>query len=100
MRKPLYKVLIRENSTGEVVESFDQFSEEGDEFDRDLFWWSEGSFSCDCNRYLEFYRRKHGEEPPQKEYDEIRCGDEKYSVRMTRLDTGEVFYDELEEERK
>ena len=45
----MYTVHIRRNSTGETREvSIDyEFFKNGNS---DLFWWTDGNFSCDCNR--------------------------------------------------
>lgn len=84
-------VLIRNNKTGEVViyEDYGYFDEYGSFHD---FIWSEGNYSCDCNRALFFYRAKDMPDPEDRD-----CGEELYSVRITRKSTGEILYDEFDD---
>jgi hypothetical protein len=49
--------------------------------------WSEGNYSCDCNRGLEFARAA-GEEDPDHE-----CGDELYHVKLIDRD-GDCIYED------
>lgn len=84
-----YKVAIRENSTGEVR----IYTMEGSWEDHSLFFWSEGNFSCDCNRRDSFMRAA-GVEPD----DDSPCGDEAYSALYAELEDGtRVAIDEDEE---
>jgi hypothetical protein len=53
------------------------------------FWWEEGNASCDCNREI-FFNRFKGIE---LEYD-TECGDNRYKVKITNNDTGEILYNE------
>ena len=84
--------LIRKNATGEIREYktecwlFDDSSGEIDAYN-----WSEGGFSCDCNRAL-FFQRTKGEKEDWK----APCGDELYSVNLKDPKTGEIFYREYE----
>lgn len=55
------------------------------------YWWSEGNMACDCNRALEFDRGVGTDEA-----DEYKCGDGKYSVRITNSDTGNILYKEFD----
>lgn len=55
-----------------------------------VWWWETGNGSCDCNRELFFCRGRNEDEP-----DETECGDDRFSVRLTDADTGDVLYDEL-----
>ncbi len=87
-----YKVLIRNNATGEVVESTQPYEWD----DGNLFWWSEGNFSCDCNRELQFCRAKDIDEPDR---DANRCGEERFTVIKAILPDGtevEIDGEELE----
>lgn len=76
-----YTVAIRKNETGEVrTASYD--------FDFNLFWWTDGNFACDCNRYLEF-ERAGGHEPTDDEDDRLGgCGHERYTVLYADLVDG------------
>lgn len=69
-------VEIRKNETGEI------------RLMRDLDWrgdfiWSEGNYSCDCNRSSFFG-------------DDENCSLDRYSVRIT-ADSGEELYSEFDE---
>ena len=53
-----------------------------------VYEWSEGNGACDCVRSEVFYGNECGE-----------CGDLAFSIRLCDAATGEVIYDELEEEQ-
>ena len=52
------------------------------------FIWTEGNYSCDCNRELFFYRAKHLKEPKDP-----KCGNSRYRVKLLQ---GHLKYDEIE----
>lgn len=52
------------------------------------FIWSEGNYSCDCNRAIFFANTD--------EDDECECGDTRYTVRIIAKDGSGVLYDEWE----
>jgi hypothetical protein len=56
------------------------------------FMWSEGNYSCDCNRQL-FFTDALGK--PRSDLDKLVCGVTRYLVKATRLDTGETVFDEI-----
>ena len=89
--------LIRKNETSEIREYKDEVwwdcNEPYDDYPND-FMWSEGNYSCDCNRYL-FFQRAKGENEDNDE-----CGDDKYSVNLKNPKNGEIFYREYEEIKK
>lgn len=66
---------IRRNADG-VVRRFVDKNYYGD------FNWSEGNYSCDCNRHL-FFERAGGVEPYEDPDYLGDCTDGKYSVRIT-----------------
>ena len=83
--------LIRDNTTGEVVEyPTEELLEEGEASPSD-FNWSENNYSCDCNRRL-FFQRVKG----VKEEDDVPCSDGLFSVNLKNALTGEVYYKEFE----
>ncbi len=88
----LIKIEIRNNSTGEwrdiPIGKYD--SEELDRWPP--FHWTEGNYSCDCNRHLKF-RRAYGEIGPYDLEEERPCGETEYSIRLT-ADDGSVYEDE------
>lgn len=57
------------------------------EVEPDDYLWSEGNYSCDCNRSLFFH---DWNEPEKRE-----CGDSEFSIRISDM-TGKVIYSELE----
>lgn len=59
------------------------------------FIWEDGNYSCDCNRNDFFYQVKNNAKP--FEADMMQCGDT-FKIRITRLDTNEVIYDQFKEE--
>lgn len=92
-----YKVRIRKNSTGEERDyefpklTWEFPSENGS---GSMFIWTEGNFSCDCNRYLFFERA--GGNPADPDETEDRCGDDAYTVLHAELPDGKkVEIDQL-----
>lgn len=75
-----YRVLIRKNNTNEC-----RWYDAGDYSDPETieFLWSEGNYSCDCNRGL-FWARANNEADPDRE-----CGISEYDVIDAETDTGE-----------
>jgi hypothetical protein len=67
------RILIRNNSTGEVREFADEFATEDSVYYQ---WFYGGNYSCDCNRALFFARAKSEEEP------DVPCGHEAYSAKL------------------
>ena len=53
------------------------------------FWWADGTYSCDCNRHLEF-ERAAGHSPAMDE--DIPCGaSERYRVLRFEFPDGRVI---------
>lgn len=67
------EVSIIDTTTGET-RTFHEADEEADEWPP--FNWTEGNYSCDCNRALFFVRAKNEEDP------NIPCGEERFKVRL------------------
>ena len=78
------KVEIRRNSDGVIA------TDVWPDWNYNTFWFEEGNGACDCNRELFFSRASKEKEP-----DELECGDDRFSVRLSDSDTGEILYDEL-----
>lgn len=84
---------IKHNATGEVRKRktwMVWWPEDGDQSPGD-YMYSEGNYSCDCNRHL-FFHRANDVEPE----DDRPCGDEAYSLNLENPKTGEIFYREFE----
>lgn len=79
-----YIVAIRNNETKEVRQYAVEFDWETDDGD-DYYLWTDGNYSCDCNRLL-FFERAAGNDP---DLEEGKCGDGKYSVLYADLPSGE-----------
>jgi hypothetical protein len=75
-----YTVRIRNNATGEIRHSRPY------DFEFSHFWWTEGNFSCDCNREQEF--RRGGNED---DLEETRCSDGRFSVLDATFEDGKVI---------
>jgi hypothetical protein len=93
---PIVKIIhrIRENATGIIRETestlgFGVEGYEGRPFD---YCWTEGNFSCDCNRYL-FFRRAAGEDDGE----DFPCSDDRFAVQLVNPKDGKVFYDEFDD---
>lgn len=94
---PTYRISIRKNDTGQVVEHVEHFAHIVDELfgdDCDDYFaaarWERGNWSCDCNRELEFQRAtgKHAD------IDSVECSEGRYSVQVIN-EFGKIIYDEL-----
>lgn len=85
--KPImYYVAIRDVVTGELREAPQRTPWSAG----DLFWWQEGSFSCDCNRELEFARA--GGDPIRDDPGNHYClGHKRFRVESIRLANGVVI---------
>ena len=81
-------VTIKDYNTGETREYRDD-SEWADEDGLSSFIWTDGNYSCDCNRGLFFCRAK-GEDDDQ----DFPCGDHRFGVSI-KLENGEVVYSDL-----
>lgn len=83
----MYTVRFREVATNQEREKVYEFKwEEGSDF-----WWSDGNFSCDCNRELEF-ERAGGHEP--KDITKTKCSEGRYKVVWIKTSDGETVYEE------
>lgn len=78
------KVEIRRNADGVIVTT------NWSDWDWHQYIWESGNFACDCNREL-FFLCARGEDDTA----EGVCGIDKFSVRCSDADTGEVLYDEI-----
>lgn len=57
------------------------------------YLWTDGNYSCDCNRYL-FFQRADGKTPS---LGKAKCGEGRYLVNSIVLkDTGEQLYSEVD----
>lgn len=60
------------------------------------YLWSEGNYSCDCNRSIFFHNAKWPSEdgPSEEEMFIAKCGDGRYRVRIVEEATGECVYED------
>ena len=84
---------IRCIETGEVrkYETQTIFWDEDENYPN-TYIWSEGNYSCSCNRYSFFEQatgRKCGD------ISDHECGDDEYMVNLENPKTGEVYYREF-----
>jgi hypothetical protein len=85
-----YDVQIRCNATGKIR----VYHEDSPWLESSEFGWTEGNYSCDCNRRL-FFERAGGGDP---DLDETRCGDRAYTViKVIFPDGTERAIDEVKE---
>jgi hypothetical protein len=83
-------VHLRDTRTGEATVYYDDGWWTDGAFSD--FIWSEGNYSCDCNRFL-FLKRAQGCEEPAD--DEGPCGDGGIAIdRIVDLTTGTTVYTE------
>lgn len=93
-KEPCYFVRIKDMATGQVSPPIAQEQSWGEGSE---YWWSEGNFSCDCNRCWEFERglgrseEQLTEDPP--------CHDPAFPIGRFRVHitspAGEVLYSEM-----
>lgn len=90
----MVEVLILDTNTGEMADFSTKWydPEAEDALDNLIFLWSEGNYSCDCNRAL-FYGRARG--VSEEDLEELsQCGDGRYKVLSIKRPSGEVLYSE------
>lgn len=80
----IFKVFIRNNTTGEIRECGPT---DYDHTDQARYQWEEGNYSCDCNR-RHFYLDNYGEENMDD-----RCSDGEFSARVLDPDGNEIYSD-------
>ena len=80
-------VRIIRMADGEAVEYADTLYQT-DDYDG-TFIWSEGNFSCDCNRHSFFQRALN-----LPEDDDVPCSEGKYMVDWIKDETGKILYSE------
>jgi hypothetical protein len=84
-KKVEFIISLKDNNTGEIKE-IEWISEphsglsEGELIEDTELYWTEGGYSCDCNRFSEFYN-KHEEDTP--------CGNERFKLLSIRRKTPE-----------
>lgn len=84
----MFTVHIRQEATGIVRNRHEEnLWEDADGDSVCGYMWTEGNYSCDCNR-ASMWADLAGEDDP-----EPGCGDEKYKIRVTN-ELGEEVYTE------
>lgn len=83
---------ILDARTGETAAFFDQGSIWEEDGELNDYMWAEGNYSCDCNRALFWHRAQGIDISP----DAVACSNDRYFAKATRLDTGEIVFDEIE----
>ena len=97
----LYRVTLRHVPSGREATSepmkgihWWKYNKQYDEITNDGYWWSEGNYSCDCNRSSMFVDAI-GEDFDTSEY-ASECGDDLYLVvAITLVRDGQVVYSEV-----
>ena len=90
-----YKVAIRKNNTDEIRFYEIKWDWYKNRESGDLFWWTEGNYSCDCNREL-CWLRAGGDDP---DLYNVKCSDGRFSALYAELPDGEkIQLDEAEVE--
>lgn len=88
-----YTVDIKKTSTGEIRTA--KFDEQW--HDINVYLWTEGNYSCDCNRHDFFVCRGYRRHP---HVGDSICGDSEYRVLKAVLDDGtEIVLDGDEPDR-
>lgn len=76
----MYVITIRNNKTNQIR----SINVELDWDENSEFLWTEGNYSCDCNRHLFFIREVENNPTNNR----ITCGETEYSVLYTKLPNG------------
>jgi hypothetical protein len=85
-----HNVHITDTATGDTrIMRFERSWE--DHYD---YLWSEGNYSCDCNRNIFFCRAASRDEPDDED---IECGEGRFLVRITD-DSGAQLYQDSRRE--
>ncbi len=81
-----YSIEITNNETGETRNVPPEITK-GDWDESDLYMWTDGNYSCDCNRGMFFNNWEDGR---------FLCGVKKYTVVKAVLEDGtEILIDEV-----
>lgn len=80
----IFKVKIRNNTTSEIREIEQEF----EDIALAEYMYSDGSYSCDCNR-RKFFERVNG-----VELDESNCSDNLFDVQLL-LENGKEIYSDF-----
>jgi hypothetical protein len=81
------KVLIRQNSTGEIRAITHEFNDEDLELE-EYRWGDGGNHTCDCVR-AQLFCEANGEDDPN-----IECSNDKYDVKIIHPETNEILYED------
>ena len=81
----MYAVTLKKTSTGEIRK---HIAPDENWFDAE-FMWTDGNYSCDCNRAL-YFARAAGED--DTEAWEQKCGDSAYKMISVVDGDGEVIW--------
>ncbi len=73
MNEGSYRVLLRDNQTNE-----ERWYTVDSAWEDEVYLWTEGNWSCDCNRHLFFYG----------DNENVDCGDERFSAPYAELPDG------------
>jgi len=90
----LFEVHIRRMSDGvdRVYRDVGWIDEPGEGPSWPEYIWTEGNFSCDCNRAI-FFARAGGESEPGPE---TTCGESAFRIaKVVKIATGEVLFSEI-----
>lgn len=83
--------IVRDNATGEVREVAHVGLMKHGKRQPDIWIWTDGNYSCDCNRAV-FFASAVGEKDPDR-----TCGSGAFAVQLKNAKDGEIFYDEFDD---
>lgn len=83
-----YKVAIKSNATREI--RLYDLGRECHWNDASYFLWTQGNYSCDCNRELSFIRAggPGSDDDPHHNNLDTECGHDRYSILYAELEDG------------
>ena len=83
------QIQIRKNDTGETFVYEDDVLWDEEKDCLSVFIWTDGNFSCDCNRKIFFDNIGY------QDQDDAPCGEGAYSVNIIDPVTGKFLYKEF-----
>lgn len=90
-----YRISLTQIETSKTVEFDDKWGYpdyvRGEDWEYDpVFIWTDGNYSCDCNRHIFFYK----DGLKTNDYEDVECGDKLYKVNFIKnLETGKIIFD-------
>ena len=88
-----YSADITDTTTGETRRFETEIADYADVHDLLEYLWTDGNYSCDCNRSMDFVRASGSDEDPWEVTEAVGCSGKKnrFRVEELRLEDGIVI---------